>query len=58
MTHRILLGAGIYGIENLNGNVSQLPLQGFTLMVMPIKLSGGSGAPARVIAVCSPPQEM
>ena len=49
--HRILLGAGIYGIENVNENISLLPRTGFTLLVMPIKLVGGSGAPARVTAV-------
>jgi kynurenine formamidase len=48
--HCILLGAGIYGIENLNGNIDQLPASGFTLIVMPMKIGGGSGAPARVVA--------
>lgn len=49
--HRILLGAGVYGIENVNDNIRHLPRTGFTLLVMPIKLVGGSGAPARVTAV-------
>jgi kynurenine formamidase len=48
--HCILLGAGIYGIENVNGNIDQLPASGFTLIVMPMKIGGGSGAPARVVA--------
>lgn len=48
--HCILLGAGIYGIENLNENIDRLPVAGFTLIVMPMKIGGGSGAPARVVA--------
>eukprot|EP00598_Pedospumella_elongata_P003373 CAMPEP_0184979534 /NCGR_PEP_ID=MMETSP1098-20130426/9790_1 /TAXON_ID=89044 /ORGANISM="Spumella elongata, Strain CCAP 955/1" /LENGTH=255 /DNA_ID=CAMNT_0027502855 /DNA_START=25 /DNA_END=792 /DNA_ORIENTATION=- len=50
IAHRILLGAGIYGIENVNNNIDLLPPSGFTLIVMPMKLTGGSGAPARVVA--------
>lgn len=50
IAHRILLGAGIYGIENLNGNIDLVPSAGSTLIVMPMKLAGGSGAPARVVA--------
>lgn len=50
VAHRILLGAGIYGIENLNGEVENIPLTGATLQVMPMKITGGSGAPARVFA--------
>lgn len=50
VAHRILLAAGIYGIENINSNIDLLPRTGFTLLVMPFKLAGGSGAPARVVA--------
>lgn len=50
IAHRILLGAGIYGIENINSNIDLLPRTGFTLLVMPLMLAGGSGAPARVVA--------
>lgn len=46
----MLLGAGIYGIENVNGAIDQLPPSGYTLVVMPMKITGGSGAPARVVA--------
>ena len=49
--HKILLGANIYGIENINENINNLPRAGFTLMVMPLKFTGGSGSPARVVAV-------
>jgi kynurenine formamidase len=51
MTHRIILSAGIYGIENINSGIDALPPAGFTLCVMPMKISGGSGAPARVVAM-------
>lgn len=49
-THRILLGAGIYGIENIHENIFALPPTGASLIVMPMKIQGGSGAPARVVA--------
>jgi kynurenine formamidase len=47
--HRALLGAGKYGVENLTG-LSSLPARGATVVVAPLKLAGGSGAPARVLA--------
>jgi kynurenine formamidase len=47
--HRKLLGAGKYGIENLAG-LDALPVRGATVIVAPLKLAGGSGAPARVFA--------
>jgi kynurenine formamidase len=50
IAHQIILGAGIYGIENVNGNIDLLPTTGATLVVMPMKITGGSGAPARVVA--------
>jgi len=45
-----LLGAGIYGIENVNHEIELLPPTGASLQVMPLKIKGGSGAPARVLA--------
>ncbi len=47
--HRALLGAGKYGVENLAG-LDALPPRGATVIVAPLKLAGGSGAPARVLA--------
>ena len=38
-------------IENLNENTNLLPIKGFTMLVMPFKITGGSGAPARVVAM-------
>lgn len=49
--HKILSAAGVYGIENINANVLSLPASGATLFVMPMKIKGGSGAPARVVAL-------
>lgn len=51
--HRTLLSAGIYGIENLT-RLGMVPPRGATVVVMPLKLTGGSGAPCRVIAFVPP----
>jgi kynurenine formamidase len=51
--HRVLLGAGLYGIENLAG-LSALPPTGATVLIAPLKLAGGTGAPARVLALLPP----
>lgn len=48
--HRILLGANIYGLENLC-HLDKLPIIGATLIAAPLKIKDGSGAPARVLAV-------
>jgi kynurenine formamidase len=50
IAHVTLLGNGIYGIENINDKIADLPATGATLMVMPMKIAGGSGAPARLVA--------
>ena len=50
MAHQILMGAGIYALENL-GDLDSLPARGATLYALPMKIGGGSGAPVRVIAV-------
>lgn len=47
--HRKLLAAGKYGVENLGG-LAALPARGAVVTVAPLKLSGASGAPARVWA--------
>jgi kynurenine formamidase len=49
-THRILNAAGVYGLENL-ANLHLLPACGATLIALPVKIRGGSGAPARGIAI-------
>src|SRR5262249_40275931 len=47
--HKLIHGAGKYGVENL-ANLSALPQRGATIIVAPLKLAAGSGAPARVLA--------
>lgn len=48
--HEILSRAGVLAIENLTG-LEQLPEAGFTVVVAPLKIRGGSGSPARVLAI-------
>jgi kynurenine formamidase len=47
--HRIAAARGVYGLENLTG-LDQLPARGATLVALPMKIAGGTGAPLRVIA--------
>lgn len=49
-THRILYAANIYGLENI-ANLEKLPPRGATLMALPMKIAGGSGAPVRAVAL-------
>ena len=48
--HTILLGAGKYGLTQL-ANLAQLPPTGAVLVVAPLPIVGGSGSPARVLAL-------
>ena len=48
--HRLVLGAGLYQLENLS-DFGEVPEAGAFLVVAPIKLEGGSGGPVRVFAV-------
>jgi kynurenine formamidase len=50
IVHQIINGANKPGFENL-ANVDRLPATGATLIALPMKISGGSGGPARIIAV-------
>ncbi len=47
--HHLLLGAGKINIENLT-NLDKIPVLGATLVVAPLNIESGSGAPARVFA--------
>lgn len=47
--HHLMLSAGLYQLENV-ANLDQLPAIGFSVTALPLKLDGGSGAPARVLA--------
>jgi kynurenine formamidase len=47
--HRLVHGAGGYILENL-ANLEQLPESGAFVLIAPIPIVGGTGAPARVLA--------
>ncbi len=47
--HVVLAGANIPALENLT-NLGDLPVAGAYILAAPMKIGGGSGAPARVIA--------
>jgi kynurenine formamidase len=49
-SHRALFEKNIPAFENLD-NLDKLPLKGFYLVALPMKIKGGSGAPLRVIAI-------
>lgn len=49
-THRVLHERNIPGLENL-ANLDRLPARGATLVALPMKIKGGSGAPLRAIAL-------
>jgi len=50
IVHQVVNGAGKPGFENL-ANVDRIPAAGATLIALPLKIEGGSGAPMRAIAV-------
>jgi kynurenine formamidase len=49
--HRLVHGAGAYILENL-ANLERLPPRGAFVVIAPLPILGGTGAPARVIAFC------
>jgi kynurenine formamidase len=49
--HREIHGAGAYILENL-ANLERLPARGAFLVILPLPIVGGTGAPARVLAFC------
>jgi len=51
-SHVVLMSHNIPAFENLT-NLNQLPLEGFELLALPMKIKGGSGAPLRAIALIS-----
>lgn len=48
--HHFLLGADKYGITSLQ-NLAQLPPTGAVVVVSPLPIVGGTGSPARVLAI-------
>lgn len=49
LVHRIVAAANVGGLENLT-NLDRLPPTGGFVIALPIKITGGSGGPARIIA--------
>lgn len=50
LAHRILSEQNIYGLENV-ANMEKLPPAGATVIALPMKIRGGTGGPARIVAV-------
>ena len=48
-SHRILFEKNIPAFENV-ANLDQLPLKGFSVIALPMKIKGGSGGPLRIVA--------
>lgn len=51
--HHFLLGADTYGLTQLQ-DLHRLPLTGAVLIVTPLPIVGGTGSPARVVALVEP----
>jgi len=49
-SHRILFEKNIPAFENV-ANLEQLPVKGFTVIALPMKIKGGSGGPLRIVAI-------
>ena len=52
--HSFLLGAGKYGLTQLR-NLDRLPPTGAVVIATPLPIVGGSGSPARVLALVERP---
>jgi kynurenine formamidase len=50
LVHRIAAQRGVPGLENLT-NLDRLPATGAVVAALPLKIAGGSGGPARVVAL-------
>jgi kynurenine formamidase len=48
--HQYSLGHGLYHLENV-ANLAGVPANGALVIVAPVKLEGGSGAPVRILAI-------
>ena len=44
------MSANIFALENV-AHLEQLPPVGATLVALPVKIKGGTGGPARIIAI-------
>jgi len=52
--HQALAAGEVPGLENLTG-LERLPARGFSVVALPMKIRGGSGAPLRAIAIVPEP---
>ncbi|HZS03754.1 MAG TPA: cyclase family protein [Blastocatellia bacterium] len=50
IAHQIFYGKNVYGLENI-ASLERLPAKGATLIALPMKIKGGTGGPARIIAI-------
>ncbi|HET7294041.1 MAG TPA: cyclase family protein [Vicinamibacteria bacterium] len=48
--HRTTMPANVYHVENATG-LTSLPAKGFSVLVAPVNLAGGSGGPTRLFAL-------
>ena len=48
-SHRVLFEHDIPALENV-ANLDQLPVKGFSVIALPMKIKGGSGGPVRIVA--------
>jgi len=51
-SHRILFASNIPALENV-ANLDKLPVRGFSVIALPMKIKAGSGGPLRIVAVVS-----
>jgi kynurenine formamidase len=49
-SHRTLFDKNIPAFENV-ANLDKLPLKGFSIIALPMKIKGGSGGPLRIVAI-------
>ena len=49
-SHRILFEKNIPAFENV-ANLDKLPVKGFSVIALPMKIKGGSGGPLRIVAI-------
>jgi kynurenine formamidase len=49
-SHRILFEHNVPAFENV-ANLAQLPVKGFRIIALPMKIKGGSGGPLRIVAI-------
>jgi len=49
-SHRTLFEKDIPAFENV-ANLDQLPVKGFSVIALPMKIKGGSGGPLRIVAI-------